>query len=157
MSTPAHPVAVLATDIPPSKPSTYPQAFQQRFAGRQRRALASAFGLQQFGVTLMRLAPGAGATALRHAHSKQEEFVYVLQGRPTLYTDQGPMQLQPGMCAGFRTGAAHDLVNETGEEVVYLEVGDRSAGDQVDYPGEDLKAVPVEGKYLFTHRDGTPY
>ena len=92
-------------------------------------------------------------------HSKQDEFVYILQGRPTLHTDEGRTPLAPGMCAGFKagTGNAHHLINETLEEVVYLEVGDRTQGDEGTYPDDDLQAVLLAGKWAFVHKDGTPY
>jgi uncharacterized cupin superfamily protein len=128
-------------------------------AGREKRALGDAFGLRNFGVNLTRLTPGA-VSALRHAHSKQDELVYILQGCPTLVSDRGETMLAPGMCAGFRAGggAAHHLVNRTAEDVVYLEVGDRSAGDVVAYPDDDLQAVLGENsQWRFAHKDGTPY
>lgn len=154
-----HPVAIMATDVMPrSKPSAYPEPFASRMAGREKRQLGDVFGLGNFGVNLTRLAPHA-TSALCHAHSRQDEFIYILQGRPTLHTDEGRTQLSPGMCAGFKagTGKGHCLVNETGEEVVYLEVGDRTPGDEVSYPDDDLKAMLVAGKWLFVHKDGTPY
>ena len=116
------------------------------------------FGLKNFGVNLTRLAPGA-VSALRHAHSRQDEFVYVLQGHPTLHTDAGAVQLAPGMCAGFRAGSgnAHHLLNRTAEDVTYLEVGDRTPGDEGSYPDDDLQAVLAEGRWRFIHKDGTPY
>jgi uncharacterized cupin superfamily protein len=127
-------------------------------AGREKRPLGDVFGLSNFGVNLTRLAPGA-VSALRHAHSRQDEFIYVLHGRPVLHTDAGETQLVPGMCAGFRagTGDGHRLINRTSEDVVYLEVGDRTAGDVGTYPDDDIQAVLVEGKWQFTHKDGTPY
>ncbi|MHB8247810.1 MAG: cupin domain-containing protein [Acidithiobacillus sp.] len=127
-------------------------------AGREKRQIGDLFGLRNFGVNLTRLAPNA-ASALRHAHSKQDEFVYILQGCPTLQTDEGPIQLSPGMCAGFKagTGNAHNLVNETAEEIVYLEIGDRTPGDEATYPDDDLQASLVDGKWQFSHKDGTPY
>jgi len=96
---------------------------------------------------------------LRHAHSLQDEFVYVLQGSPTLHTDEGRTALAPGMCAGFKagTGNAHCLVNDSDEEVVYLEVGDRTPRDEGSYPDDDLVARLVEGRWRFEHKDGTPY
>ncbi len=101
----------------------------------------------------------AGASALRHAHTRQDEFVYILEGRPTLVTDAGRTALEPGMCAGFKagTGDAHHLVNETEADVVYLEIGDRSAGDAVNYPDDDLAVVTIEGQRRAAHKDGTPY
>ncbi len=76
-----------------------------------------------------------------------------------LHTDEGRTQLSPGMCAGFRagTGNGHRLINDTGEEVVYLEVGDRTPGDEGSYPDDDLQAALVEGKWKFVHKNGAPY
>lgn len=153
------PVAATAAEVPArSKPSVYPEPFASRMAGREKRALGDLFGLTNFGVNLTRLAPGA-VSALRHAHTRQDEFVYILQGRPTLHTDEGLTPLSPGMCAGFKagTGNAHRLVNETAEEVVYLEVGDRTPGDEGSYPDDDLQARLAAGKWEFVHKDGTPY
>jgi uncharacterized cupin superfamily protein len=159
MSNKPIPVAVTAAEVPArSKPSVYPEPFGSRMAGREKRQLGDQFGLTNFGVNLTRLAPNA-VSALRHAHTKQDEFVYILQGRPTLHTDGGRTLLSPGMCAGFKagTGNGHCLINETAEEVVYLEVGDRTPGDEGSYPDDDLKALFVEGKWKFVHKDGSPY
>ena len=153
------PVAVTAAEVPArSKLSVYPEPFASRMVGREKRPLGDLFGLTNFGVNLTRLAPNA-ASALRHAHTRQDEFVYILQGRPTLHTDEGRTQLAPGMCAGFKsgTGNGHRLINETTEEVVYLEVGDRTPGDEGSYPDDDLKALLVDGKWQFVHKDGRPY
>ena len=159
MPEPTRPVAVTAADVPArTKPSNYPEPFASRMAGRLKHTLGDLFGLTNFGVNLTRLAPQA-ASALRHAHTRQDEFVYILQGHPTLHTDEGRTLLAPGMCAGFKagTGNAHRLVNETAEEVVYLEVGDRTPGDEGSYPDDDLTALRVEGGWKFCHKDGTPY
>ena len=159
MSEKSNPVAVTAAEVPArSRPSVYPERFALRMAGREKRQLGDLFGLKNFGVNLTRLAPNA-VSALRHAHTKQDEFVYILQGRPTLHTDEGRTQLSPGMCAGFKsgTGNGHCLINETAEEVVYLEVGDRTPGDEGSYPDDDLKALLVDGKWRFVHKNGVPY
>jgi uncharacterized cupin superfamily protein len=159
MSEKPNPVAVTADEVPArSKPSVYPEPFASRMVGREKRQLGDLFGLTNFGVNLTRLAPNS-VSALRHAHTKQDEFVYILQGRPMLHTDEGRTQLSPGMCAGFKagTGNGHRLINETTEEVVYLEVGDRTPGDEGSYPDDDLKALLVEGKWKFVHKDGEPY
>ncbi|MGE0115199.1 MAG: cupin domain-containing protein [Steroidobacteraceae bacterium] len=152
-------IAVFAAEVASrKKPSNYPEPFASRMAGREKRALGEIFGLKNFGVNLTRLQPGA-VSALRHAHSKQDEFIYILQGHPLLVTDQGETPLAPGMCAGFAagTGDAHHLVNLSSEEVVYLEVGDRTPGDTAFYPDDDIQAAMVEGKWRFTHKDGTAY
>lgn len=159
MSRQSLPIAIIAAQAAVrSKPSNYPEPFASRMAGRQKRPLGDVFGLANFGVNQTRLAPHA-VSALRHAHSRQDEFIYILQGRPTLYTDAGPTQLAPGMCAGFKagTGDAHHLVNATDEEVVYLEVGDRTSGDEGSYPDDDLQAVRVSEGWRFIRKDGTPY
>ncbi|HKA31771.1 MAG TPA: cupin domain-containing protein [Candidatus Binatia bacterium] len=159
MSDRVYPVAVAAAEAAPRiKQSSYPEPFAARMSGRLKRPLGDLFGLGNFGVNLTTLAPGA-ASALRHAHSKQDEFIFILEGRPTLHTDEGRTTLSPGMCAGFKagTGNGHRLLNETEEEVVYLEVGDRTAGDEGSYPDDDIKASMVDGKWQFVHKNGSPY
>ena len=151
---------VIAAEAPPrARQSIYPVPFSALTSGRLKRPLGDLFGLQNFGVNHTRLAPGA-ASALRHAHSKQDEFVYVLDGRVTLLCDGGEYNLGPGMCVGFAagTGEAHHFVNQSDGEVVLLEVGDRSSGDEVSYPDDDLVAgLGPHGERRFTRKDGTPY
>jgi uncharacterized cupin superfamily protein len=126
--------------------------------GREKRALGDVFGITRFGVNLTRLAPGS-QSALFHCHSKQEEFVYILEGEATLVTEHDKTILKPGMCAGFTpSGGAHQLRNETASNVVYLEVGDREQGDEVTYPADDLAAeFTADGRWQFKHKDGRPY
>ncbi len=155
----SNPIVVIAANVPPRvKPSNYPEPFASRMSGREKRALGDLFGLKNFGVNLTHLAPGA-VSSLRHTHSKQDEFIYILQGHPILHTDEGKTQLSPGMCAGFKaaTGNGHCLFNETSDVVVYLEVGDRTPGDEGTYPDDDLKASVFEGAWQFQHKDGKPY
>lgn len=154
-----YPVAIFASNAPlRAKPSVYPPILAARMKGREKRPLGDLFGLNNFGVNLTQLSSGA-TSALRHAHSKQDEFVYILQGNPTLHTNNGKQKLSPGMCVGFRagTGNAHSLINETSEEVIYLEIGDRTGGDEVIYPDDDLSARFEDGAWVFSHKDGTPY
>jgi len=160
MSERVEPIAVIAMQAEVrDKPSNYPNAFASRVAGRDKRALGDIFGLRNFGVNLTRLPPKT-VSALRHAHTRQDEFIFVLQGRPTLVTNAGETELELGMCAGFRafSGDAHMLINRTAEDVLYLEVGDRSMGDSVSYPDDDLAAsLGMDGRWTFTRKDGTPY
>ena|SRR5215216_2307977 len=158
-SSPPKPIALIAASAPPrTKPSNYPEPFFTRMSRREKRPLGDLFGLKNFGVNLTRLMPG-NQSALLHRHSKKDEFVYVLEGEPTLITDQGECTRSPGMCAGFPAqGVAHQLVNRTDRDVVYLEIGDRTAGDEGTYPCDDLQAsLGAEGKWIFTHKDGRPY
>ena len=156
--TPSKPfIALRAEDAPPrTKPSNYPEPFASMMAGRLKRPLGDLFGLSNFGVNLTHLAPNS-VSALRHAHMKQDEFIYVLQGRPVLITDEGRTQLEPGMygfqgrywqrpCAGQRVCRRGGL----------SEVGDRT-GDAATPTIDDLQATLVEGSWKFAHKDGTPY
>jgi uncharacterized cupin superfamily protein len=159
MSDSNHPIAVRADQVPPrTKPSNYPEPFFSRMLKREKRQLGDVFGLKNFGVNLTRLTPG-GESALLHRHSKQDEFIYILQGKPTLVTEREEIELSPGMCAGFPAmGVAHQLVNRTQQDVLVLEVGDRTPGDEGSYPKDDIRAVlGPDGKWIFTHKDGTPY
>ncbi|QGM99258.1 cupin domain-containing protein [Methylocystis parvus] len=152
-------LAILASAVAPrSRPSNYPEPFAARVAGREKRALGDAFGLANFGVNLTRLAPGA-QSALLHRHSRQDEFVYILEGAPTLVTEDGEVELSPGMCAGFPAGgAAHHLVNRTDTDALYLEIGDRAPGDNGTYPADDLEArLSADGRWTFFHKDGRLY
>mgnify|MGYP001564351029 CR=1 FL=1 len=155
-----HLVSIVASEAPPrAKPSSYPPVMQAKIAGREKRPLGDLFGLANFGVNLTRLAPGA-CSALRHAHAKQDEFVYVLEGEAALITDAGETKLKPGMCAGFKagTGDAHHLVNRSTSDVVFLEVGDRTPGDSARYPEDDIQAVQgPDGKWQYSRKDGTLY
>lgn len=153
------PRALDASTAPPrARATNYPPELAHLVAGREKRTLGDVFGLKAFGVNLVRLHPGA-QSAFRHRHTRQDEFLYVLEGEPTLVTDDGESALRPGMCAGLPAGgAAHQLVNRTGRDAVYLEVGDRAPDDAVEYPHDDLAASKApDGSWRFTHKDGTPY
>jgi uncharacterized cupin superfamily protein len=152
------PLAIVAADVAPrARQSNYPEPFRSRMGKREKRPLGDVFGLKNFGVNLTRIAPG-GESALLHRHSKQDEFVYIVEGNPTLVTDRGEVLLSPGMCAGFpAAGLAHQLVNRTARDVVYLEIGDRTPGDEGTYPADDIAAKLTPKGWVFTHKDGTPY
>ena len=154
-------IAVEAAAVPPrALVSNYPEPFRIRVAGRQKRVLGELFGLRNFGVNLTRLAPGA-ASSLHHCHGRQDEFVYVVEGEAVLVTGAGhETSLRPGMCAGFPAGGeAHHLENRGVRDVLYLEIGDRAAGDKVEYPDDDLALIPdaTTGRRRYVHKDGSPY
>ena len=156
----SRPVAVVAENVEPRlRKSIYPEPYASRMGGRVKKPLGDLFGLTNFGVNLTRLAPG-GISSIRHAHSKQDEFVYIVEGRAVLISDEGETLLKPGMCAGFKagTGNAHRLINRGVKDCIYLEIGDRTAGDEVVYPDDDLQTVKTaDGKRVFVHKDGRPY
>ena len=144
--------------VTPRTGSGYPEAFRAAVAGREKRALGDAAGLSHFGVNLVRLPPGA-ASAQRHWHTAEEEFVYVLEGEVELITDAGAQTLGPGMAAGFPAGRpdGHQLVNRSDRDVLYLEIGDRRPEDEVEYPDIDLRLVLPDAKETFVHKDGSPW
>lgn len=145
-------------DLTEQSTTGYPEPYKSRVAGRHKRRLGDHAGLKNFGVNLTRLDPGS-ESSMRHWHTKQDEFIYVVEGEVTLVTDAGRQKLKPGMAAGFPAGRAdgHQLVNETDRPVSYLEIGDRTPGDGATYSDVDLAASLVDGKWVFTHKDGSPF
>jgi len=136
----------------------YPEPFRKVVAGRARKPLGKAAGLDQFGVNLTTLKPGA-ASALRHWHQNEDEFVYILAGEVVLIEDDGETVLKAGDAAAFKanSGNGHHLVNKSTREAVFLEIGSRFKHERVEYPDVDLVAVGDEQGARYTHKDGRPY
>jgi uncharacterized cupin superfamily protein len=136
----------------------YPQPWRSITDGREKAVLGDVAGLTQFGVNLTRLKPGA-ASALRHWHEAEDEFVYVLEGEITLIEDGGATILRPGDAAGFKAGVAngHHLVNNSQRDALYLEVGTRAGRERAHYPDVDLILDKDERGVRFSHRTGEPY
>ena len=137
--------------------SSYPEPFRSQVGARRKRALGDALGLTNYGVNLVELPPGA-LSSMRHWHSRQDEFVYVLEGELVLITDAGEQVLGAGMAAGYPAGSGdgHQMINRSDAPARYLEVGDRTPGDAVTYTDIDL-ALADNDTDDFTHKDGTPY
>lgn len=152
------PPALDTATLAPRTDSGYPEPYRTRVLPRQKRQLGAALGLRQFGVNLTTLPPGK-ESSMRHWHSREEEFVFVLEGEVVLRTDGGEQLLQAGCCAGFPAGSGdgHQLVNRSDRPAVYLEVGTRDEADEVVYPDVDLLWNPPGQPGRFTRRDGTPY
>jgi len=145
--------------LPESNATAYPEVYRAANQQRWNRRLGDHAGLTNFGVNLTRIVPG-GQSSSRHAHARQDEFIYVLQGEVVLETNAGAETLRPGMCAGFPagTGNAHRFVNRSTSDVLLLVIGDRTAGDEVTYPDVDMHLrIQPDGKPLFTRKDGTPF
>ena len=146
--------------LPAEERQPYPAPWDKVLAGKFRTVLGDALGLTQFGVGMTRLAPGA-ISALRHWHTGEDEFIYIVSGEPTLVCDSGEQALKAGHVAGFPAGGGdgHRLENRSGSDVVYIEVGTRAHSDRVHYTEDDLvlqKTVRLPER-RFTHRDGTAY
>lgn len=144
--------------IPVRTSTIYPAEFAAAMAGRSKQALGNAAGLDQFGVNLTRLAPGA-RSSLSHWHENEDEFVYMLEGEVTLVEGDGETVLKAGDAAGFKAGVktGHHLENRSGSDALYLEVGTRAQAERGHYPNHDLVFERINGTVRFLHRDGTPY
>jgi uncharacterized cupin superfamily protein len=147
--------------LEPRTATIYPQDYAATTQGRAKRKLGDLFDLTQFGVNHTTLAPRS-SSALRHYHTHEDELVYVLSGTPTLETDEGQTQLQPGDVIGFKGGIAngHRIINQSDEPVEILEVGTRQPDqDEAEYPDADLRYVqnPDGPGRVFVKRNGTPY
>ena len=146
--------------LPVREGSGYPEPYDAECRGKRKTALGDPGGLTQYGVNLVTLPPG-GWSSQRHWHSHEDEFVWVVSGRLILVSDAGEMPLTPGMAAAFRAGAAdgHHLVNRSGADATYLEVGSRrTAEDTCHYPDIDLHLAPDGTKSRrFLHKSGEPY
>lgn len=148
------------TAVPVSATTGYPPPYRHVVDGRLKQRLGDAGALTQFGVNLTRLKPGA-ASALRHWHETGDEFVFIIEGELVLVEDGGETLLKPGEAAAFPAGArnGHCLVNNSGADAVYLEIGTRMKSDRVTYPdpGIDLIAVDQDGKTAFLKKNGAPW
>ena len=145
-------------DVPEKRGSIYPEPFRSRMGDRMKRRLGDACGLTRFGVNLVTLGPG-GQSALRHWHTLEDEFVYVLTGELVLVTNGGEQTLRPGMCAGYPGGKkdGHHFLNRSTAPATYLEIGDRTEGDNAFYPDDDLMWVEDENGTFAAHKDGRRY
>ncbi|MBV1704024.1 MAG: cupin domain-containing protein [Hyphomicrobiales bacterium] len=143
--------------LPVETRTGYPPPYASRVAGRSRKRLGDAVGLDQFGVNLTTLKPGA-ASALRHWHVKEDEFVYVLQGELVLVENEGETVMRPGDAAGFKAGVenGHHFVNRSDRDAVHLEIGSRKPGEIAHYPDVDLAMARTGAAIVYTRKDGSP-
>jgi uncharacterized cupin superfamily protein len=139
--------------------SGYPEPYRSRVLPREKRGVGDALGLTRIGINHTTLPPGK-ESSMRHWHTLEDEFVYVLEGEVVLRTGAGEQLLSAGMCAGFPAGAddGHQLINRSSRPAVYLEISNRDAADTAHYsdPDVDLAWSPPHAVGRFTRRDGTP-
>ena len=142
--------------LPVDTRTGYPPPHDKVVTGRSRKRLGNAAGLDQFGVNLTTLKPGA-SSALRHWHEKEDEFVFMLEGEVALIEDEGETTLRPGDAAGFKAGVAngHHLVNRSDRDAVYLEIGSRRADERARYPDVDLAVARIDGAFRYTRKNGS--
>jgi uncharacterized cupin superfamily protein len=147
--------------VTPQTSSGYPEPYRSRVVPRERRRIGDALGLTKIGVNLTTLAPGK-ESSMRHWHTHEDEFIYIVAGEVVLRTDAGEQALSAGMCAGFAAGVAngHQLINRSGTPAVYLEISNRvQPGDTTYYSDADVDLVwngPLApGRYA--RRDGSAF
>jgi uncharacterized cupin superfamily protein len=147
-----------ATLVPRTE-SGYPEPFRSRVLPREKRALGNAVGLTKIGINLTTLPPGK-ESSMRHFHTLEDEFIFVVEGEIVLCTDEGEQLLCAGMCAGFPAGVSngHQIINRSDRPARYLEISNRDRDDSATYPDVDLAySKSADGRAMFTHKDGTPY
>ena len=144
--------------VPVKSGTFYPAEFQAECLGRHKQMLGDVVGFTQFGVNITRIEPGA-ASALRHWHVQEDEFIYMLAGELILAENGCEVVLKAGDAAGFKAGSGngHRLINRGKVDAVYFEVGTRSAHEKVHYPDVDLVLVRDEKGRRYLHRSGAPY
>jgi uncharacterized cupin superfamily protein len=151
--------ALNPADVEEFSRSGYPEPYRSRVMPRHKRALGDALSLTRIGVNLTTLPPGK-QSSMRHWHTHEDEFVYVLEGEVMLRTDAGEQPLTAGMCAGFPAGVqdGHHLVNRSNRPAVYLEISNRDAADGAAYSDPDVDLVwnAPHAPGRFSRRDGSP-
>ena len=144
--------------IEPRTGSGYPEPYRSRVVPREKRALGNALGLTKIGINHTTLPPGK-ESSMRHWHSHEEEFIFVLSGEVVLRTDAGEQLLTAGMCCGFPLGTTdgHHLVNRSNAPATYLEVSNREAADQAWYSDVDLRWNAPDATGIYTRKDGSTF
>lgn len=153
------PPALDPNTLPPRVSSGYPEPFRSRVLPREKRALGDPLGLTKIGIHLTTLLPGK-ESSMRHFHTREDEFVFVVEGQVVLRSDEGEQVLHAGMCAGFPAGSTngHQMLNRSDQPARYLEISNRDPEDRAEYPDVDLAyRKEADGRALFTHKDGKPY
>src|SRR5712691_11286936 len=140
---------------PAQQIASYPNEFAQVISGREKQRIGDAVGLTQFGVNVTRIKAGS-ASALRHWHEQEDEFIYMLEGELVLAENGGEVVLKPGDAAGFKAGSgnAHRLINRGKSDAVYFEVGTRAKSEKVHYPDVDLVMERDEKSRRYLNRSG---
>lgn len=157
----SRPTTLDPSTVTPRTSSGYPEPYRSRVLPREKRALGDPFGLTKIGINLTTLPPGK-ESSMRHWHTHEDEFVYVVEGEVVMRNDTGEHVLRAGMCAGWPAGDrnGHQLVNKSDRPARYLEVSNRHPEDGAEYTDPDVDLAyskAPDGTNRFTHRDGTPY
>jgi uncharacterized cupin superfamily protein len=147
-------------NVAPRTGTAYPEPYRSQVLPREKRGLGDAVGLTKIGINRTTLAPGK-VSSMRHWHTQDDEFVFVLEGEVVLCTDDGEQVLRAGECAGFPAGVqqGHQLANRSSQPAVYLEVSNRDPTDTAYYtdPTVDMVWSAPHARGRITRRDGSNY
>jgi uncharacterized cupin superfamily protein len=127
------PAFIISTESVPERENRYPNSDE---SCGHRRAIGRAAGLLRLGINLVRLLPGR-RSSWPHAESREEEFVYVLEGDVDAWIDGVIYSMKPGDFAAFPsgTGICHTFINNSEREVKLLVGGDAEKSDnRIYYP-----------------------
>jgi uncharacterized cupin superfamily protein len=142
---------VRVSDRPEEVPFAHPLNPDSEMRGVM---LGDLTGLQRTGVNLITVPPGK-ESCVRHTHTAEEEFVFILSGRGVAEIDDEEFEVGPGDFMGFPTpSVAHHLRNASDEDLVYLVGGERKEVEIADFPvlGKTVLRVGREAK-LVDHTD----
>ncbi len=117
--------------------------------------ISQATGLERQVVSLARLPPG-NESFLPHAHTFQEEFVFILEGEGEAILGDDRHRVGPGDFVGYPCdGVAHQLRNTGDVDLIYLMGGERTPFDLVRFPTIDkIGLFTKDGVKMFGTDEG---
>src|SRR5579871_1304728 len=108
--------------------------------------LGAAMGFRRIGVNFIRLSPGKEAYT-PHAHAREEEWVFILEGRGRARIGEEMFEIGPGDFLAFPAPqVVHHIANAGKTDLVCLMGGEVLPLDVVDFPDQRKRMVWVEGK-----------
>lgn len=115
--------------------------------------LSDRVGMQRAQLGLGRIPPGR-ESFVPHAHSAQEEFVFILEGTAEMEIDGERVAVGPGDYVGFPVdGAVHQLYNTGTSDLIYLMGGERTPTDMARFPTIGKIGVWADGTMRYIDED----
>jgi uncharacterized cupin superfamily protein len=107
--------------------------------GREPRSMDLA-KRHPFDVELQKVPPRAASCPF-HSHSAQWEFYVVVSGRGKVRHADGTMSIEPGDAYLFKPGEPHQLINDSGEDLLVYVIADNPIGETCYYHDSQKWAV----------------
>jgi uncharacterized cupin superfamily protein len=86
-----------------------------------------------FDVEICRIPPGKIPYPY-HSHSAQWEFYHVISGKGTVRHQDGTTPIETGDAFIFKPGEPHQLINDSGQDLIVYVVADNPIGESSYYP-----------------------